>query len=422
MSTSVEQLAQSAAQAANAGKWDEAERLWGEVHRLAPLHPQALVSLGLHALHRGQHERALELLTDARQVAPRDVMILLALAGLWRQRGDAVAERQALEDALAIDPYFIPALLAKGDWLERAGNPAAAATVYQNAVKISPPEAHWPPEYRAQLLHAREAAEKRSTALQRHLQQRTEQAQAGLHPLLAERWREAISIMSGRSRPYTSNSNQLLVPRLPAIPFFDRSVVPELKAFEAKTDVIRAELIGLLEKEREQFQPYIALQPGEPVNQWGELNRSKRWSSFHLYKAGVPQQENLDRCPETAKALAALPLASIKGLCPNVMFSALAPHTHIPPHHGETNARVIAHLPLIVPEGCTYRVGFEHRKWKVGETLIFDDSLEHEARNDSDELRVVLIFDLWNPILTPPERELVDQMVVAAREFGTVEG
>jgi len=417
MSQSVEHLAQSAVQAANSGKWEEAERLWLEVQRLQPLHPQALVSLALHAQHRGEHERALELLTDARQVAPRDVMILMALATLWRQRGDATAERQAIEDALGIDPYFIPGLLARGDWLERSGNAAAAAAVYQSAVKISPPEAQWPAQYRAQLLHAREVAEKRSAALQRHLQQSTEQAQAGLHPLLAERWREAISVMSGRSRPYTSNSNQLLVPRLPAIPFFDRSVYPELKAFEARTDVIRAELIALLEKERKQFQPYIALEPGEPVNQWQELNRSLRWSAFHLYKAGVPQQENLDRCPETAKALAALPLASINGLCPNVMFSALAPHTHIPPHHGETNARVIGHLPLIVPEGCTYRVGFEQRKWKVGETLIFDDSLEHEARNDSDELRVVLIFDLWNPILSPPERDLVNQMVVAARGF-----
>ncbi|MGQ0586291.1 MAG: aspartyl/asparaginyl beta-hydroxylase domain-containing protein [Gammaproteobacteria bacterium] len=422
MADQVEQLVQSAVRLVQAGKWDEAERVWQDVQRLQPLHPQALFSLGVHALRRGQQERALELLTAAREVAPRDLMALMALAALWRQRGDAVAERQAVEDALAIDPYFIPALLAKGDWLERNGNPAAAATVYRNAVKISPPEAQWPAEYRAHLLHAREVTEQRSAALQQHLEQRTGKAQAELHPLLAERWREAIAVTSGRSKPYHSNSNQLLVPRLPAIPFFDRSVCPELKAFEARTDVIRGELVALLETERKRFQPYVELQPGQPVDQWQELNRSLRWSVFHLYKSGVPQQENLERCPETAKALAALPLATIDGLCPNVMFSALAPHTHIPPHHGETNARVIAHLPLIVPEGCTYRVGFEHRKWKVGETLIFDDSLEHEARNDSDQLRVVLIFDLWNPILTPAERVLVNQMVVAAREFGTVPG
>ncbi len=114
-----------------------------------------------------------------------------------------------------------------------------------------------------------------------------------------------------------------------------------------------------------------------------------------------------------------MPLADIDGLCPNAMFSALAPKSHIPPHNGETNARVVAHLPLIVPEGCSYRVGFDWRRWHVGETLIFDDTIEHEARNDSDELRVVLIFDLWNPLLLPAERELVRTMTAAARAFSS---
>jgi len=156
------------------------------------------------------------------------------------------------------------------------------------------------------------------------------------------------------------------------------------------------------------------------VNQWQELNHSLRWSTLHLWRNGKPVEDNLARCPETARALAALPLADIGGLCPNAMFSALAPHSRIPPHHGETNARVIAHLPLIVPEHCRYRVGFDWRQWRVGETLIFDDTIEHEARNDSDELRVVLIFDVWNPLLERAERELVRRIAAAARSFDAV--
>jgi aspartyl/asparaginyl beta-hydroxylase (cupin superfamily) len=62
-------------------------------------------------------------------------------------------------------------------------------------------------------------------------------------------------------------------------------------------------------------------------------------------------------------------------------------------------------------------VGFEERRWRVGEVLIFDDTIEHEARNDSDELRVVLIFDLWNPLLTTAERDVVKAMAAAARSF-----
>jgi aspartyl/asparaginyl beta-hydroxylase (cupin superfamily) len=78
----------------------------------------------------------------------------------------------------------------------------------------------------------------------------------------------------------------------------------------------------------------------------------------------------------------------------------------------------VVHLPLIVPEKCTYRVGFEHREWKVGEILVFDDTLEHTARNDSDELRVVLIFDVWNPLIPVAERPIVSAMAAAARGFG----
>ncbi len=75
------------------------------------------------------------------------------------------------------------------------------------------------------------------------------------------------------------------------------------------------------------------------------------------------------------------------------------------------------HLPLVVPERCLYRVGFEQRRWKVGEVLIFDDSIEHEARNDSDEVRVVLILDVWNPLLSASERDMVTALSAALREF-----
>jgi aspartate beta-hydroxylase len=179
---------------------------------------------------------------------------------------------------------------------------------------------------------------------------------------------------------------------------------------EAQTDQIRDELLGLLEKEAEQFQPYIAYEAGTPVNQWHELNHSKRWSSYFLWRNGVEVIENSRQCPKTTAALRPVDMPNIRGLCPNAMFSALAPKTQIPPHHGETNARLIVHLPLIVPENCSYRVGFERRQWRVGETLIFDDTIEHEARNDSGELRVVLIFDTWNPLLSEHERELVQAL------------
>jgi aspartate beta-hydroxylase len=72
---------------------------------------------------------------------------------------------------------------------------------------------------------------------------------------------------------------------------------------------------------------------------------------------------------------------------------------------------------LIVPPGCGFRVGSEVREWQPGTALVFDDTIEHEAWNDSDEQRVVMIFDIWNPFLTPAERDLMSAATSAIAEF-----
>jgi aspartyl/asparaginyl beta-hydroxylase (cupin superfamily) len=97
-------------------------------------------------------------------------------------------------------------------------------------------------------------------------------------------------------------------------------------------------------------------------------------------------------------------------------------HTHIPAHTGTTNTRLTVHLPLIVPPGCRFRVGGEIREWRAGEAWAFDDTIEHEAWNDADVTRVILIFDVWNPQLTTLERNLVRELTVAFAEYGRAEG
>ena len=82
------------------------------------------------------------------------------------------------------------------------------------------------------------------------------------------------------------------------------------------------------------------------------------------------------------------------------------------------NTRLICHLPIIVPENCgALRVGSEQRAWVEGETLIFDDSIEHEAWNTSNKERVVLLFEIWRPELSEGERELVSAVLAAVRRF-----
>ncbi len=414
-SPDIERLAAAAGAAANAGRWDEAEQLWREVRARDPNNAQALFSLGVHAMQRRDFAGAASLIEAACAVAPSDLAARLTLAMVRRELGDLAGELQAIDAALAIDPYFLPAMLAKASFYERTGASVMAANFYRYAVKFAPPEPHWPPALRPQLLHARAVSEAHAVAMEGELAAATQSLVSAMPGPAAERWREAASIMAGKTAPYTAQCNQLHVPRLPAIPFFDTAQFAWVPEIEAKTDVIRAELEAALQSAPDQFTPYVAYDAHAPVNQWKELNHSQRWSALQLWRGGQRVEANLTRCPQTAKALEQVEMAEIGGLCPNAMFSALAPHTAIPPHTGETNARVVAHLPLIVPDGCRYRVGFEQRRWEVGKVLVFDDTLEHEAHNDSDELRVVLIFDIWNPYLSPPEREAARVMMDAAR-------
>ena len=206
------------------------------------------------------------------------------------------------------------------------------------------------------------------------------------------------------------------MPRLPATPFFDRAQFPFVDTLEAGASSIQREL-SLLDSESDSFEPYIAFRPDEPVGQWQPLNHSMRWSALHLWRKGNPVNGNLLRCPATSELLPGISLCDLSGFSPNAYFSLLAPRTHIPPHTGDTNARVIAQLPLIVPDRCGLRVGFETRDWRKGEMLFFDDTIEHEAFNDSDEPLALLVLDLWNPLLSEFDKNIVNALAQAAHGF-----
>ena len=413
----IEVLVQRALQAAQGGQWAQAESFWRQVHARAPNHPQALFSLGMHAFQAGRNDESLHWLQAAHDAAPGDPMLLVSLAHVLRETGNHDAELAALDGALARDPYCMPALLARGEHLERMGQKRQAAMHYGNVLKIAPEESQWPPALRTRLLHARKVYEETGIALAEFFEREIGKRSGALTDFEAQRWREAGAILSGRSKPYLQDCNRLYIPRLPAIPFFDRSMFPWLPAVEARSRAIADEWRTIWGDERDGFRPYVAYEPGMPVNQWGELNHSRRWSSYFLWQRGAPMQAHLDSCPITAEALALTDAAEIPGQCPNAMFSVLQPHTRIPPHHGETNARTLVHLPLVVPPDCSYRVGYEWREWRVGEALVFDDTIEHEARNDSDQVRAVLIFEIWNPLLSSAERQMVKDVTVLEGQF-----
>jgi hypothetical protein len=392
-------------------------RLWGEVATAVPEHPQALFHLGQHALLRKDHARAQALLERAGRALPTEPAIPLNLSFVHRANGDATAEMAALTAALAIDPYFYPALLAKGLLVERSGNKRQAARLFRDVLAIAPAPDQLPPELRDKLDHARKAVDENAAALAAELAKRTAPVRARHAGEALDRYEECEAVQLGRRNIYTQAPSLLHFPRLPAIPFYPCELFPWLPALEAASDTIRDELLVVLREDTAGMRPYVSYSQGAPVAQWAELNHSPRWSAFFLWEHGVRNEAHCARCPQTAAVLDSVPMMDCPGYAPTVLFSILSPKTHIPPHSSVTNARLVTHLPLIAPKGCRFRVGNETRPWKDGEAWVFDDTIEHEAWNDSDHLRVIMMIDIWNPLLSPAERDLVSVLLQTEQQW-----
>jgi aspartyl/asparaginyl beta-hydroxylase (cupin superfamily) len=366
------------------------------------------------ALRQRDTASALRLIAEAEAAGSNDPEIKMQKAVAQRVAGDFEGALKSLDEALSFDPYNFMALLAKGAMVERVLGERHAAETYRNALKIAPRDV--PPGLGPAMVRAREVVAKTADALEAYLRDELKDVGADCRGEAAARFDESLRVFAGKARIYNSEPLFLHYPRLPAIPFHDRDLFPWLPKLEAATDTIRDELKTLLET-KQGFAPYIDYPPGVPVNQWAELNHNPRWSSFFLWKDGERQDLACAQCPKTVALLESLPLADQPGFAPTAVFSALEAKTHIPPHTGSTNVRLLVHLPLILPGPARFRVGGETREWRMGEAWVFDDTIEHEAWNDASALRVILILDIWNPYLEPAERERVRVMLKARNRF-----
>ena len=274
-----------------------------------------------------------------------------------------------------------------------------------------------PSGLRGPLARAREVVAEQARALAEHLRGALSDLRAQCHCADLRRFDESLDVLAGINKVYNAEPIQFHYPRLPAIPFFEREHFPWMKTLEAATDTIRGELMTLLDAGLAGFAPYVQYAPGTPENQFASLNHNARWSSLWLWKDGERREQAVARCPQTAAILDELPLADLPRFAPTALFSALAPHTRIPPHTGSTNTRLLVHLPLVLPGPAGFRVGNETREWKIGTAWAFDDTIEHEAWNDADATRVIMIFDIWNPLLSAAERELITALLTAHSEW-----
>jgi len=419
LAAEVAAIERQAIDAMQSGREQDALNAWVRVVSLQPDHAAGLTQLGQAAFKQGDFDsarRAFQRAVDADGSTARQ-WVNVALA--CQQLRDEASEEAALFKALTVDPCDLLALILRGALFERQGKPNQAASAYGAAATVSPPIDRLTPDLRPAVTYAMTFREQHYQALGTFLDERLEPHFKACGETGLERFRLSLDILTGRKQRFDSQPMRYFVPQLPVVEFFERSTFPWLDAVEASWEDIRDEFLSVLRADQDGFVPYITYGADQPVAQWKELNHSPRWSVFHLVKDGKPVAEHASRCPTTMATWSQTPWPEQAGRTPVAMFSLLKPRTRIPPHVGASNCRLVTHLPLIVPPGCSFRVGNQTREWVPGKAWVFDDTIEHEAINDSDQLRVVLIFDTWHPLLRPEERRMITAMNAALNEFSS---
>ncbi|MCW3846619.1 aspartyl/asparaginyl beta-hydroxylase domain-containing protein [Sphingomonas sp. LB-2] len=361
----------------------------------------SLVRRGAEALQQGRAAEARGHLQRVTATGRANAQIWLLLATACRADNDPVGEEAAIDGLRGLDERDVRANIMKGDCRARAGDHRGSLGFYEAALLVAQsqpvPDSLVPEVRRAEAAVAewreRLDAEREAALIARGF------PVAGRSP----RFQQALDILAGRKRIYVQEPTGYYFPGLPNIQYFDTAQFDWAPGIEAATGAILEELNGLLAGMRGDFRPYLKADPNHARIDQNHLLDSPDWSVLFLCENGRNEEAVIARCPRTWAAVQTAPMPQFAN-SPTAMFSLLRAGARIPPHTGMFNTRLVCHLPLIVPPGCRFRVGNEVREWEVGKLLVFDDTIEHEAWNDSGEDRVVLIFDIWRPELSEQER------------------
>ncbi len=419
----INQLLGTAREARRRGALVEERRLVEQAVAQAPGNPLANNALGMLALEARDWQEAERCFLLATAGDPGEPTLWMNVSTARRALADAAGERESLLRVIEIDQRHFMAQLRLAEWYQRAEDAVLAARHWRNVLQMAVAIDPMPPALAQTLADARAFVTEQDVAFGAVVDAALAQARAdarvrtGLENA-TRRFDAGADYLLGRRGIFANQCSGFHFPFLPADEFFDRACFPWFAEVEARTDAIRAEFLALQQRGADQLRPYVRQEKGTPENKWTPLNDSLDWGAVFLWEYGVKNDAVCALCPETAAALDAVPRSELPGRAPSAFFSLLKPRTRIPPHTGVTNTRAIIHLPLIVPDGCGFRVGGETRHWREGEAFAFDDTIEHEAWNDSDALRVVLIFDVWNPHLTRVEQELIADFYRAADNSG----
>lgn len=366
---------------------------------------EQLARAGAEALRAGNAAAARQHFDRLAASDRASIQIWLLLAHSCGLLGDHEAAESAADEVLRRDNRNLRALIMKGDARQAAGDERAAGSFFQTALKLAAGAGQLP----ADLLGELERIEQATRAFAGNSRARLEAylAGVGLGPdAQPPRFRESIAILLEEKQVYYQQPSAYYFPGLPQRQYYGREEFDWAPAVEAAAGDMLDELNRALAEDAP-FRPYLQAREDRPSYDFHGLLDNPAWSTLYLWENGGPVEQNVARFPKTFAAMQQVPLPHITTRAPSILFSLLKPGARIEAHNGMINTRLICHLPLIVPPGCGFRVGNETREWEVGKLLIFDDTIEHEAWNNSDEDRVILIFDVWRPELDAEERRAV---------------
>lgn len=377
---------------------------------LTPDQADRIIREGVAAMQRGDGRNARAAFEQVASAGNGIAPPWLLIAQACRLERDAEGELAALDRLLGEQPRHIRGLIMKGDVMQRQGDLRGAHSFYRLARDVAALSGELPPNLAAEVQRVTDELANSQGDYRTHL----DEALASAGHTIGPRIRDALAIASGEKQLYLQEPTSFYFPGLPQVQFYEREAFDWVEALEARTPAIRAELDAVLAQTHD-FPPYVENESNRPSKVHGLVD-NRDWGAFHLLQ-GEPVEPNASLCPATIDALKLVPQPVMRGRSPMALFSLLKPGAHIFPHNGLINTRLICHLPLIVPEGCRFRVGNETRVWKEGKLLIFDDSFEHEAFNEGASRRVVLLFEIWRPEITPDERAAITTLFEAIDDF-----
>ncbi len=371
----------------------------------------------LAAMRSGNAKDAFAYLKSAHDASPLRDNALFALAHAARSVGDYKICLETIDTYIKTDPTNVDAVLIKADAFKGLGEARFAAGFYQAFLNMTQNMQPVPAHLHSEVARAQQESQNATNVYEEHLRENL-RAAGFKDDDGRSRIGQAIDIMLGKKSIYPQNPGKFYFPELPHIQYYDTEQFDWVPEIVEQADVIREELLSVISAD-EIFDPYVQHAVNSPTatNMKLRLMDDEGWSAYHLYKDSDAQEDHMARCPKTLEILKAAPIPKIRTVSPSILYSKLTAGSHIPPHAGICNARILCHLPLIAPQGCWLRVGNQVREWTDGEMLIFDDTIEHEAKNPTDQTRVVLIFDIWRPELREDERMLVETIFNAVDTF-----